>query len=116
MPFYSIRSFGDQVFMAIFLVLVAGVSSSICYGGGTKRAREAFIAVILLIVMVVQVYHLIGAVNFIPASRFYVYNVSAAQSRAEQRSAEQCRAEQSSVSSVEQSSAEQRSAAQSSVD
>jgi len=68
------KGFGNQLFTAIILVLSAGISTHICYGYGTKKAKEAFAALILLLLLGTQFYHLIYAANYVPATRFYVFN------------------------------------------
>jgi len=72
--FDSMKGFGNQLFTAIILVLSAGISTHICYGYGTKKAKEAFAALILLLLLGTQFYHLIYAANYVPATRFYVFN------------------------------------------
>jgi hypothetical protein len=74
--FDNILGFGDQAFTTIVLVLTAGISAHICYGYGTKKAKELFIGLILLLMVSVQLYHLVMAAVYMPATRFYVYNVS----------------------------------------
>mmetsp|Transcript_6659 Transcript_6659/g.14572 ORF Transcript_6659/g.14572 Transcript_6659/m.14572 type:complete len:234 (-) Transcript_6659:2316-3017(-) len=72
--FNNIIGFGTQIFTAIVLLLSAGISAHMCYGFGTRKGREAFIGLILLLMVGTQVYHLIDASLYVPATRFYVYN------------------------------------------
>jgi hypothetical protein len=74
--FNNIQGFGDQLFTVIVLLVSAGISSHICYGYGTRKAKEAFVGLILVLMVGTQFYHLINAVTFVPASKFQVYNVS----------------------------------------
>jgi hypothetical protein len=66
--------FDEHVFSAIILALGAAVSVHICHGYGTRMARESFIGLILLLIVGFQMYHLIRAALFVPATRFFVYN------------------------------------------
>ena len=66
--------FADQAFSCIVLVLAAGLASHIAFGFGTKRAREMFVALILLLIVGTQLFHLINAATYIPATRFYTWN------------------------------------------
>ena len=73
--FNSILGFGDQLFTVIVLVVSAGISAHMCFGFGTKRAKEALVGLILVLMVGTQLYHLIDAATYVPASKFYVYNV-----------------------------------------
>jgi len=72
--FSNILEFGDQAFTTIVLVLAAGIGSSIAFGYGTRKGRECFLALILSLLVGVQLYHLIFAAMYIPASRFQIMN------------------------------------------
>lgn len=72
--FETVVGFGTQFFITIVLILVTGISSSICHGLGTHKGREAFICLILLLMAGVQIFHLINAVIYVPATRFYTFN------------------------------------------
>jgi hypothetical protein len=72
--FDTIVGFGSQLFITIVLILAAGISSSICHGLGTHKGRETFICLILLLMAGVQMFHLINAVIYVPATRFYTFN------------------------------------------
>jgi hypothetical protein len=74
MAFNTILGFADQAFSCIVLLLAAGLASHIAYGFGTKKAREMFIALVLLLLVGTQLFHLINAATYIPASRFYTWN------------------------------------------
>lgn len=72
--FDDILGFGRQCFTVLVLLISAGISAHICYGYGTKRTKEAFISLILILIVGVQMYHLINAATYIPATRFYTFN------------------------------------------
>jgi hypothetical protein len=74
--FNSFLGFGDQLFAGILLLVTAGISAHIVYGYGTKRAKELFVGLVLLTMACVQLYHLVNAAIYMPATRFYTYNVS----------------------------------------
>lgn len=73
--FNSIQGFGDQLFSVIVLVIAAGISSHFCFGYGTKKAKETFIALILVLIVGTQLFHLINAATYVPASKFFVFDV-----------------------------------------
>lgn len=73
--FTTILGFGNQAFTVIILVLIAGISAHISYGYSTRRAREMFIALILILIVGCQFYHLIFAALYVPATQFKVFNV-----------------------------------------
>ena len=64
----------EQIFTVLVLLLSAGVSSHIAHGYGTRKSRELFASLVLAIIVGGQLYHLIQAVIYIPATRFYVWN------------------------------------------
>jgi mannose/fructose/N-acetylgalactosamine-specific phosphotransferase system component IID len=74
--FDTIKGFGDQLFAVIVLVICAGITAHFCFGFGTKKAKETFVALILVLIVGTQFYHLIQAATYVPASKFYVFNVS----------------------------------------
>jgi hypothetical protein len=74
--FDTIKGFGDQLFAVIVLVVCAGISSHFCFGYGSKKAKEVFIALILVLIVGTQFYHLIQAATYVPASKFFVFDVS----------------------------------------
>lgn len=53
--FDTILGFGNQTFAVLFLVVSAGISAHISYGFGTRRAKEMFVGLILLLLVSVQV-------------------------------------------------------------
>lgn len=73
--FEDILGFGDQYFVVIVLLLSAGITAHICHGYGTIKAKELFVALILVLLVGTQLYHLIYASVYVPATKFYVYNV-----------------------------------------
>jgi hypothetical protein len=74
--FDTIKGFGDQLFAVIVLAICAGITSHFCFGFGSKKAKETFVALILVLMVGTQFYHLIQAATYVPASKFYVFNVS----------------------------------------
>ena len=74
--FTTFAGFGDQVFTALVLILSAGITAQICHGYGTRKAKETFIGLILLLMVGVAFYNLINAAIFVPASQFHIYNVN----------------------------------------
>ena len=64
----------EQVFTVVVLLLSAGISSHIAHGYGTRKSKELFASLVLAIIVGGQLYHLIQAVIYIPATRFYVWN------------------------------------------
>ena len=75
MPFYNLVAFGSQTFNVVVLLISAYLTAQFAYGYGTRRAREFFIALLLLLMLGVEFYYLIKAANFVPATRFFVLNV-----------------------------------------
>lgn len=73
--FDSLFGLGNQLFSGIILFVSAGVCAHICYGYGTKKAKDMFAGLILLTMACIQLYHLINAAIYMPATRFYTYNV-----------------------------------------
>jgi Holliday junction resolvasome RuvABC DNA-binding subunit len=74
--FTDIQGFGDQLFTVIVLVVCAGITSHMCYGFGTKRAKEIFLGLILVLIVGTQFFHLITAATYVPVNKFYQYDVS----------------------------------------
>lgn len=74
--FTDILGFGDQLFTVIVLVVCAGITSHMCFGFGTKKAKETFVALILVLIVGTQFFHLITAVTYIPVSKNYSFDVS----------------------------------------
>ena len=73
--FNTILGFGNQAFTVIILLVVAGISAHISFGYSTRRAREMFIALILILLVGCQFYHLIFAAVYVPATQFSIFNV-----------------------------------------
>jgi hypothetical protein len=73
--FSTIFGFGYYIFITLVLLLTAGITAHLCYGYGTYKAKETYIMLILLLMIGTQMYYLINAATYIPASRFYTYNV-----------------------------------------
>ena len=67
-------AWGEQIFTLIVLLVSAGVCSHITYGFGTKKARDLFASLVLLISVSGQMYHLIQAATYIPATRYFTWN------------------------------------------
>lgn len=55
-------------------MLCAGISSHLCFGYSTKKSRETFIGLILLLIIGFQFFHFVRAALYVPASRFFVFN------------------------------------------
>ncbi len=72
----NLLGLGDRLFSGIVLLLTAGICAHICYGYGTKKAKELFLGLILITMAGIQLYHLVNAAIYMPATRFYTYNVS----------------------------------------
>ena len=66
--------FVDHVFSAIILVLCAGISSHLCFGYSSKKSKETFIGLILLTMLGFQLFHLLRAALYVPATQFLVFN------------------------------------------
>jgi hypothetical protein len=75
MAFSNLAGFSDQALSVIVLVLCAGISAHFMYGFGTRKAKETFIGLILLLVIGLQLFYLIPAAITVPANRFYTWNV-----------------------------------------
>lgn len=75
MVFSTLAGFSDQAFAVIVLVLCAGITSHFMYGFGTRKAKDTFVALILLLLVGVQLFYLIPAAITVPATKFYVWNV-----------------------------------------
>lgn len=73
--FTDIQGFGDQLFTVIVLVVCAGITSHMCFGFGTRKAKETFVALILVLIVGTQFFHLINAVTYIPVNKNYMFDV-----------------------------------------
>lgn len=74
--FQSIDGFGRVFLMAIYLVICAVVTSQIIYGTNQRKAKEIFIILFLILIVGIQYFYLIEVANFVPATRFYTWDVS----------------------------------------
>ena len=72
--FSTMIGFGDQTFTVIILLLTAGLTAHMRYGMGTRKAKELMIGLVLALAVGVQLYHLIFAAIYVPASRFHIFN------------------------------------------
>lgn len=72
--FKSIIEFANQALVILILFLSIGLSAHFSHGYGTKKAREFMIGLLMSLMIIVQLYYLLQASLFIPASRFQVYN------------------------------------------
>lgn len=79
--FDDIFGFGRQFFTALVLILSAGVSVHICYGYGSRKARECFIFLLLLMAVSIQYFYVIQVSTYLPAGRFYTYDSSLIRSQ-----------------------------------
>jgi hypothetical protein len=64
----------EQIFTLVVLLVGAGVTSHIAHGFGTRKAKELFASLLLLIIVGGQMYHTIQAVTYIPATRFFTWD------------------------------------------
>ena len=55
MTFNNVLGVGEAAFTTIVLLVSAGVSTHICFGYGSRKWREAYIALICALVITVQV-------------------------------------------------------------
>ena len=74
--FSDLVAFGQQVFAAIILIISAGITANICHGPGTVRSRDTFVKLVLILIVGVQFYHIIYAGIYVPADKFWTFNVS----------------------------------------
>jgi len=72
--FDSAETFGVETFTAIVLLTSAALSAHIMYGWGTRKAREAFVGLVLLMMFFYQLYYLVLASQYIPADSTYMFN------------------------------------------
>ena len=70
-----VSQIGLVSFSAIVLLISAGLTSHFIHGYGTNEARNLFLFLILFILVSYQYYYVIQAANFIPATKFFIYNV-----------------------------------------
>lgn len=73
--FTDIEGFGRQSLVTIFLFACMLLSVRIAVGRKNNSAREAFIIGVIALMLGIQYYYLVSVASFLPASRFYVYNV-----------------------------------------
>ena len=74
--FDTMLGFGDQLFTGILLVICAGISAHIMHGYGTRKARDTFVGLVLLLAVSVQMFHLVKASVSSTTSKFYTFDVS----------------------------------------
>ena len=72
--FHNIIGFGYETFIALVLTICISISAHISHGWGTRRAKEYFVGMMLLLIVCVQMYYLILASRIIPSFP-YVYDV-----------------------------------------
>ncbi len=53
--FDNALGFGDQLFTCVALLVCAGVTSHLVHGFGTRRAKELFVGLVLLLAVSLQV-------------------------------------------------------------
>jgi hypothetical protein len=73
--FTDIEGFGRQLLAAIFLLACMLLSVRIAVGRKNDSAREAFMIGVIALMLGIQYYYLVSVSSFLPASRFYIYNV-----------------------------------------
>jgi hypothetical protein len=74
--FTNIDAFGWQLLISIYLILCSIVASKICFGSDRKRSKEIFVFLFLFLLVGIQYFYLLDVATFIPATRFYTYDVS----------------------------------------
>ena len=72
--FHNILGFGYETFIALVLAVSISISAHLAHGWGTRKAKEFFVGTFLLLMVCVQLYYLILAVNHIPSFP-YTYDV-----------------------------------------
>jgi hypothetical protein len=75
MVFETFAEFNEIIACSLFLILCTAVSVHICVGYGTKSAKETMIWSLIILLAAVQLYHLIDAALYVPATKFYIYKV-----------------------------------------
>ena len=73
--FDGIEGFGRQLFLSIYLIVCTIIAANLCFGYDFKRRKEVAIVGMLCLVIGIQYYYLLDVVTFVPATRYYVYNV-----------------------------------------
>lgn len=71
----TIVDLGNNVFIVLVLLVSAGITSHFIYGYGTRKAKDAFVLLVLLLIVGTQLFYLINAATYVPATRFYIFNV-----------------------------------------
>lgn len=74
--FENLESFGRQLLIAIYLIICTIIAAKISFGNETRRIKEFSVIGILVLAIGIQYYYLIDVVTFVPATRFYTYDVS----------------------------------------
>lgn len=73
--FENIEGFGRQLFVSLFLIACACISAHTAFGWKTNRTREVGVLLFLLLLIGIQYYYLVEVASFIPASKFFIYDV-----------------------------------------
>ena len=74
--FEDIIDFSSQGFAILVIFLSLGVATHLSHGFGTKQAKEMTVGLLFLLMVAVQMYYLLMASLYMPASRFQVLNPS----------------------------------------
>ena len=74
--FDSILGFCDQLSSVIALVVMSTVVTHVWWRTSTKKSKETFIGLLLILMVGAQLYHLIFAAVYIPTNPFFDFNVS----------------------------------------
>lgn len=73
--FVGIESFGRHLLLSIFILACTVMAARVSFGWKSKSSKDAAIVGVLCFLVGLQYYYLLDVVTFIPASRFYTYNV-----------------------------------------
>ncbi len=73
--FNSILGFSDQAFSVLLLCIISIVTTYIWHGASTQKSKESFVALLLILIIGAQIYHLIYAAISVPADQFFVFDV-----------------------------------------
>lgn len=75
MVFYTLPQLSDVLFCTIILLVCTGISVHICVGNGTRIGKQYLLGTFSAIICAVQLYHLINAALYVPATKHFIYKV-----------------------------------------
>jgi hypothetical protein len=75
MAFENFADFSEIILYSLVLIFCTTISIHICVGNGTKSAKETMMWALILLLVAVQLYHLIDAALYVPATKFFIYKV-----------------------------------------